>query len=284
MPIRGVEGREREYDDEYDLYNPPSPTEPPRRGPPYTVNNPPPPPRDGYEYVLNPETGEFEERPRPQATVPSSTPAPPPSGPIPTDTGTGGAGGAGPNGNGGFGGDYPSRFSGWPSYAAPDYLDPGRFDPGPAFTYREFVGPSGEDVLNEPGFQFRLDQGRKALEAAAAGRGVLRAGGTLKDILGYGQNFASQEYGNVWNRALQEYDTNRSNAMDTWQTGYGGRRDAYDRSATNTGQRNTFNLNNSQFDWSGRQRQAEMDFNDDFQRWLTEGNWNRDIFVAGAGD
>ena len=179
-------------------------------------------------------------------------------------------------------GSYLPEGWGWPSYTQPDYADPGAFDPGPAFAYKDFAAPTGETMLNEPGFQFRLDQGRKALEASAAGRGVLRSGGTLKDILGYGQNFASQEYGNVFNRAAQEYDMNRTNAFDTWQTGYGGRKDAYGFKADNFGQKNLFNQRNSEFDFTGRQRQAGLGFQDAYNRWLAEGNWNRDIAIGGA--
>jgi hypothetical protein len=73
-----------------------------------------------------------------------------------------------------------------------------------------------QDALNEPGYQFRLQGGSDALERSAAARGTLRTGGTLKDVLEYGQNFATQEYGNVFNRALQGYDRNYRGAYDAF--------------------------------------------------------------------
>lgn len=93
-----------------------------------------------------------------------------------------------------------------------------------------FKAPTAESMLNDPGYQFRADQGRRALENSAAGKGTLRTGGTLKDILGYGQNLASQEYGNVYQRdantwnmnanaGLQAYGANRANAKDIYDTG-----------------------------------------------------------------
>lgn len=182
--------------------------------------------------------------------------------------------------DGGMGGSARSGFL-WPSYQQPGFSDPGVFDAGPAFSYKEFAAPTGDDVLKDPSFQFRLDQGRKALEASAAGRGVLRSGGTLKDVLSYGQNFGSQEYGNVWNRALQEYDTNRGNAADMWSKQYGQRQDVYGSNVGRSNALNAFNLNNAQFDFQGRQRQAESEFNDLFNRWLAEGNWTRDLAVGG---
>lgn len=52
----------------------------------------------------------------------------------------------------------------------------------------------------DPGYQFRLDQGNKAINAAAAARGMANSGRTLKELTEYGQNFATNEYNNVYNR------------------------------------------------------------------------------------
>lgn len=76
----------------------------------------------------------------------------------------------------------------------------------PSFAPREFEIPTQEAALNEPGFAFRQAQGQQALENAAASRGILRTGGTLKDLIQYGQRFGAQEYANVFNRSLDVYD------------------------------------------------------------------------------
>lgn len=91
----------------------------------------------------------------------------------------------------------------------------------PAFSFPDFKAPSSEDVLSDPGYQFRLDQGRKAVEYGASAKGLLNSGGTLADVLGFGQGLASQEYGQVFNRAFNVYDTNRNNAAATYATNYG---------------------------------------------------------------
>lgn len=52
----------------------------------------------------------------------------------------------------------------------------------------------------DPGYQFRLDQGLKATAGSAGARGLNGSGATLKALANYGQNQASQEYGNVYNR------------------------------------------------------------------------------------
>ena len=65
------------------------------------------------------------------------------------------------------------------------------------------------DYQADPGYAFRLSEGQKALERSAAARGGLISGGALKAAAGYGQNMASQEYQNAFNR----YQTNRSNQL-----------------------------------------------------------------------
>jgi hypothetical protein len=60
------------------------------------------------------------------------------------------------------------------------------------------------DVTQDPSYQFRLQEGQKALERSAAAKGTLLTGGTAKALARYGQDYASTEYGNVYNRALGE--------------------------------------------------------------------------------
>ena len=83
-----------------------------------------------------------------------------------------------------------------------------------------FQAPTGVTEQNDPGFQFRLQQGQQALERSAAARGGLLSGGTAKALDAYNQNQASNEYGNVYNRALSTFGTNydvfRNNQMDQY--------------------------------------------------------------------
>lgn len=74
--------------------------------------------------------------------------------------------------------------------------------------YGSFTAPTGVTEQNDPGYQFRLQQGQNALQNSAAARGGLLSTGTAKNLNDYAQGQASQEYGNVYNRALQTYGTN----------------------------------------------------------------------------
>lgn len=62
------------------------------------------------------------------------------------------------------------------------------------------------DFQQDPGYQFRMDEGQKALERSAAAKGGLMGGGTLKALSRYGQDFASNEYTNAYNRFNNDRD------------------------------------------------------------------------------
>lgn len=65
--------------------------------------------------------------------------------------------------------------------------------------------PFGTDQFQaDPGYAFRLSEGMKGLERSAAARGGLLSGATLKGIQRYGQDMASQEYTNAFNRYQAE--------------------------------------------------------------------------------
>lgn len=61
-------------------------------------------------------------------------------------------------------------------------------------------GDFAKNLQMDPGYQFRLDEGKKAVEGSAAARGGLNSGATLKALERFGQNFASNEYQNAYQR------------------------------------------------------------------------------------
>lgn len=70
------------------------------------------------------------------------------------------------------------------------------------------------DYQADPGYQFRLSEGLKSLDRQAAARGGLISGGALKAAQRYGQDYASNEYTNAFNR----YQTNRANQLNPLQS------------------------------------------------------------------
>ena len=61
-----------------------------------------------------------------------------------------------------------------------------------------------QQFQQDPGYAFRMQEGIKALERSAAARGGLLSGGMLKGAQRYGQDLASQEYMNAFNRYQAE--------------------------------------------------------------------------------
>lgn len=70
------------------------------------------------------------------------------------------------------------------------------------------------DFQQDPGYAFRQSEGMKALERSAAARGNLMSGSTLKGIQRFGQDLASQEYQNAFNR----YQVERSARLNPLQS------------------------------------------------------------------
>jgi hypothetical protein len=150
-----------------------------------------------------------------------------------------GAGGPNPSWGGGFeglGGDQRtppvdlSQVSIDPSYlerfegAAPNFREQPNFMAPGAFT-----GLSESELYADPSYKFRVGQGAGAIENSAAARGVLNSGGTLYDILNFGQKAGSQEYGAQWDRKFNTWNADWNNAMSRFSA---------DKSAVDTGNQN----------------------------------------------
>lgn len=82
-----------------------------------------------------------------------------------------------------------------------------------AADYGTFGRQFGElDLMNDPGFNFRLREGMKDLDRRLSAGGRMFSGGALKAGQQYGQELASQEYQNAFNRAMQ-LRAERANAL-----------------------------------------------------------------------
>lgn len=100
----------------------------------------------------------------------------------------------------------------------------------------DLVRPFAEsDFKADPGYGFRMKEGMQALDRSAAARGGLLSGATLKGAERYGQDLASLEYQNAYNRYTGNQATQRnalagltgfaptaSSAMQAGDVSYGG--------------------------------------------------------------
>jgi hypothetical protein len=91
---------------------------------------------------------------------------------------------------------------------------------------------SQTDFEQDPGYAFRQTEGMRALERSAAARGNLLSGGTLRGIQRFGQDLASQEYGNAFNR----YQIERNARLNPLQSLMGAGQSATNVMTGNIGQ------------------------------------------------
>ena len=71
---------------------------------------------------------------------------------------------------------------------------------------QEKIAAGPGDFEKSPGYQFRLDEGQKAIERGAAARGGALSGAAMKAGMRYGQNFATQDYDNFLRRYYESMD------------------------------------------------------------------------------
>lgn len=251
--------------------------------------------------------------------VPPPTAPPPPPGqpagavnPYQARAGAGGPGAAGATQAGGprslmgaWTGTAPTSptiapYPAWTPYEAPTpYTPPTPYVPGtyeaPTYTPAQpFVPPTAAQAAAEPGYQFALQQGQQALERSGAARGVTNTGGTLKNILDYGQQAATQQYGNVYNRMAGTYGMNEAarqaafglNApaqFQGWAATEAGRLGAYqmteaDRAgayAQNEANRRAaaqFNVAGGQQAWQGEAGRQQQDYANRYRQWTDQYN------------
>lgn len=97
-------------------------------------------------------------------------------------------------------------------------------DPNYGSLAREYVPETFKfdpnSLYDDPSYQFRLDQGQKAIDRQGAASGRFLSGGQLQASSNYNQAAASQEYGNVFNRAFQTFGVNEGNRANAWQANF----------------------------------------------------------------
>ncbi|MCA8326164.1 hypothetical protein [Burkholderia cepacia] len=89
----------------------------------------------------------------------------------------------------------------------------GSTDPNNPLQQR-FIAPTADQAAATPGYQFTLDQGLKSVQNSAAARGLGTSGAALKGASTYATGLANSTYNDVFNRALQTFNTNYNSAAN----------------------------------------------------------------------
>jgi hypothetical protein len=77
------------------------------------------------------------------------------------------------------------------------------------------------DPTQNPGYQFRMQEGMKGVENSLAARGLSGSGKAMKALTRYGQDYASNEYDNAWRRQLAENQNQWGQLAGLGNLGYG---------------------------------------------------------------
>jgi hypothetical protein len=81
--------------------------------------------------------------------------------------------------------------------------------------------PTAAQLQMDPGYAFREQQGMQAVNRSAAASAGLQSGAALKAAQRFGQDLASQEYGNAYNRFMQNRQNQIGLLQGGQQTGFG---------------------------------------------------------------
>lgn len=76
------------------------------------------------------------------------------------------------------------------------------------------------DNWKDPGYQFRLDEANKSINAKMAAAGMNTGSGALKSLQTRGQDMASQEYANAYDRFLKDSAMRYGQASDQYGRDY----------------------------------------------------------------
>jgi hypothetical protein len=138
-------------------------------------------------------------------------------------------------------------------YAAPTWQG-GQFatPTKPTALQTAFAAPTQAELEASPGYQSRLAAGLLAKNRSAAAQGTALSGGTQKALNRYGQDYASNEYSNLFNQnvttrgiADQEYGADVNNAANQFGTNFGVFQTGANN-ALNARQQNAGEFNNAQ--------------------------------------
>ena len=102
-------------------------------------------------------------------------------------------------------------------------------------------------MTTDPGYAFRRDEGAKALERSAIAMGRAGSGAYDKALTRYGQNYASNEYMNAFNRlgTISGQGQTATGALSTAATNYGQNAGGYMQAAGNAQAQGVTNAGNA---------------------------------------
>ena len=105
-------------------------------------------------------------------------------------------------------------------------------EPPPEFSYDAYVSPEDfefniDDVLADPGYQFRLAEGEKATMRSASAAGRMRSGRLMKEMTRFASGLAGQETAAAFGRKFKTWGANVQKGLTEYGIGYSEDRQDY---------------------------------------------------------
>jgi len=124
----------------------------------------------------------------------------------------------------------------------------------------------GYSFKTDPGYQFRFEEGQRAIDRSASASGHSLSGGAVRKAIRYGEGMASAEYGNVFNRIglIAGIGQTATNASGAATMGAGGRMGTAASTGANASAYGAIGAGNA---WANAGNQiAQMPWGDVFNR------------------
>jgi hypothetical protein len=145
-----------------------------------------------------------------------------------------------------------------------------------------FAAPTQAELESSAGYQSRLAAGQQARDRSAAAQGSVLSGGTQKALSRYGQDYASNEYQNLFGQNLAtrgqnvgEYQQDYGNAFGAYQQRYGQFMDA---------ENNQFRARQQNAGEFGQQQQAaQQTYQNQYGQYLGDESRKLNDFLTNYG-
>lgn len=87
-------------------------------------------------------------------------------------------------------------------------------DPAFGSLAQPFTPPTAAQAEQYPGYEFGQQQGQEALNNSAAAKGNLLSGNTQEALNKFGQDYAQNDYSNVYNQSFNTFQANQANTFN----------------------------------------------------------------------
>jgi hypothetical protein len=149
----------------------------------------------------------------------------------------------------------PTPYQNGAQFNPTAYQNSAAYNPDTYKAYGKEFSMDPSQLVNDPGYQFRLAEGEKGIQRSAAAKSGVLSGAALKSLQRYDQGLAAQQYNDAYAQQLQGYQTNASQYEQDQMNKLNQQAQIYGTNfnTDQTNQNNVFNRENSVFNTNQNQ-------------------------------